>query len=132
MIHRFLLAVAKPAMRCPVDPIKSLHEVIRVAKYEAAIMAVQDDCLIGTMGIVKHTWWYGDGDFLTDRWNFVLPHHWHGEAQQKLLAEAEAIADQAGLEFIHQGRLREKGRVKLMMPRIYRPESNTLAHEGAA
>src|SRR6184192_3504775 len=72
-IHRFLLVVAQPAMHCPVDPHKSLLEVLRVAKEEAALMAVKDGMLVGTMGIIKPTWWYGQGEFLVDRWHFVLP-----------------------------------------------------------
>lgn len=123
-IHRFLLVVAQPAMHCPVNAEKSLHEVIRVTKFEAAIMAIVDGFLVGTMGIIKPTWWYGDGEFLTDRWHFVLPDHHHGPVNDALIAEAHAIADSAALKFFHQGKARElKNGVRLLMPRIYVPES---------
>lgn len=113
-------------MHCPVNAEKSLHEVIRVAKEEAAIMAIVDGFLVGTMGIIKPTWWYGDGEFLTDRWHFVLPEHHHGAVNDLLIAEAHAIADAADLKFFHQGKARVlKNGVRMMFPRIYVPESST-------
>lgn len=126
-IHRFLLVVAQPAMMCPVNVEKSLHEIIRVTKYEAAIMAIKGDMLVGTMGLMRPTWWYGDADFLTDRWHFVLPDLWHSDANKKLLGEAKAIAREAGLNFIHQGKIRKvKDGTFLMFPRLHEPESATV------
>jgi hypothetical protein len=122
-MHRFLLIVAKPAMRCAPNPEKSLLEIIRVTKYEAAIMAIRDGMLVGTMGIIKPTWWYGDGEFLTDRWHFVLPHLWHSDVNKALMAEATSIAEMAGLEFIHQGKLRVRKGIGLMMPEIINDQS---------
>jgi hypothetical protein len=122
-IHRFLMIVAKPAMRCPINIEKSLLEIIRVAKYEAAIMVMHNDIMVGTMGIIKPTWWYGDGAFLTDRWHFVLPAFMHTPTAARLKAEALDIARIAGLEFIDQGKLRERNGVHLMMPRAYPPEA---------
>lgn len=116
-IHRFLLVVAQPAMLCPVNGIKSLNEIIRVTKFEAALMAVHNGVLVGTMGVIKPTWWYGDGEFLTDRWHFVLPQFAHGEAGKMLEEEAVKLADEAGLIFIHQGKIRSKKRGMFrMMP----------------
>jgi len=126
-IHRFLLIVAMPAMRGPANPVKSLNEIIRVTKYEAAIMAVLGDRMVGTMGIIKPTWWYNDVEFLTDRWHFVLPQYWHGPVNKALMTEALSIAAEAELEFVHNGKLREqKSGAFLLMPRLYLPESATL------
>lgn len=123
-IHRFLLVVAQPAMRCPVDVVKSLEEIIRVTKYEAALMLMRGDVLIGTMGIMKAGWWYGGGEFLTDRWHFVLPALTNSPEAAMLLAEAAEIARTAGIEFIHQGKIRPaKNGVARMTPRAYSPES---------
>lgn len=131
-MHRFLLMVARPAMRCsPGDGTKSLYEIIRVTKEECALMAIKGGMLVGTMGIIRATWWYGDGDFLTDRWHFVLPQFWHSKVNTDLLALAKGIAEDAGLEFYHQGKARPaKDGSFLMMPRIYNPIP--LAHEGSA
>lgn len=114
-------------MRCPVNGTKSLIEVIRVVKEDVALMAIKDGRLIGTLGIVRATWWYGDGEFLADRWHFVLPEERHGEADRMLMAEAKKIADIAGLEFIDQGKIRpQKDRNSfLVMPRVYQPKSDT-------
>jgi len=119
-MHQFLLVVAQPAMRCQVNPIKSLQEIIRITKESVALMAIRNGHLVGTLGVMRATWWYGDADFLTDRWNFVLPQERNGEAGAMLMAEAEMIAEAAGLEFIDQGKMRRKkgGNNFLMMPRI--------------
>jgi hypothetical protein len=131
-IHRFLLMVAEPAMQCPVDAEDSLVEIIRVVKEDVALMAIRGNRLIGTMGIIKPNWWYNTRcRFLADRWDFVVEAERHGPAHELMLAEACAIADMAGLKFIHQGKIREKNRVFRMMPRSYTPESFTV-HEQRA
>ena len=123
-VHRFLLIVAQPAMRCPVDPVGSMEEVFRVAAQEAAIMAVLDDKLVGTLGVMKAEWWYGikgQRTFLTDRWHFCLPQFYHTAVDRKLIAEAEMLANQADLEFVDNGKLRERNGKLLLMPRVYVP-----------
>jgi len=121
-IHQFLLVVAAPHLWGSIGVEKSLAEILRVAKTEAAIMAIIDGKLVGTMGIIKAVWWYGDDEFLTDRWNFVLPQFHHTEVEVALKREAMALADQAGLRFINQGKLREmKDGTGLMFPRVYTP-----------
>ena len=121
-VHRFLLVVAQPAMRGGCNVLKSLNEVVRVAKDEAALMVMHGDMLVGTMGLIRATWWYNDQEFLTDRWHFVLPAFMHSPTATLLMDEAKAIANAAGLEFLHNGKAREKGNVVRLMPRIYLPE----------
>lgn len=125
-IHRFLLIVAQPAMRCPVDAKASLVEIIRVSSENVALMAIKGGMLVGTMGLIDPTWWYNPAHrFLADRWHFVLPAYQHGDVNTALMDEARKIAADAGLEFIHQGKIREKGGQKLMMPRSFRDKSVT-------
>lgn len=132
-IHRFLLVVARPAMLCPVDPVKSLVEVIRVAKEDVALMAMRGDVLVGTLGLVRPVWWYGNGAFLTDRWNFVVEQERHGEAQRLLIDEARSIARAANLPFINQGKIRrQKDGTYLMMPRLTPAEASIFTPEGSA
>jgi hypothetical protein len=131
-IHRFLLVVAEPAMRCPVDAKDSLLEIIRVAKDEVALMAIKGGMLVGTLGLIAPTWWYNTKcRFMADRWHFVLPEYRHGEVDRALMAEVLKIASQAGLEFIDQGKIRERNGAKLLMPRAYPPESSNLQAERA-
>lgn len=120
-IHRFLLVVAPQAgaVRCPVNVVKSLQEIIRVTRDEVALMLMRDDMLIGTMGIINPTWWYGDAGFLTDRWHFVLPAIDGTPAAKMLMDEALAVAKLAGLEFLHNGKARERGGIVRLMPKIY-------------
>lgn len=116
------MVVATPVLVGRVDPIKSLNEIIRVAKFEAAIMAIIDGYLVGTLGLIKPTWWYGEDEFLTDRWNFTLPQYHHGDVAKALENEALMIAAEAGLPFINQGKIRKRHNgTFLMMPRAYMP-----------
>lgn len=132
-IHRFLLVVARPAMRCPVDPKESLIEIIRVTKENVALMAIKGGMLVGTMGLIDPVWWYNPKHrFLADRWHFVLPEHQHGPVNTALIDEARKIAADAGLEFIHQGKIREKAGQKLLFPRSYPCKSSNTIEAGRA
>jgi GNAT superfamily N-acetyltransferase len=100
-IHRFLCAVAPPVLHCPVDHAKSLAEVRRVVldrDYGFAYLALEGDRLVGTIGAIFVSWWYGEDHFFTDRWFFTLPgQRWAGP---RLLAEADAIARAVGVPLI--------------------------------
>ena len=131
-MHQFLLVVARPALQCEVNVVKSLQEIIRVTNEEVALMLIVDGRLVGTMGIINHTWWYGDAGFLTDRWHFVLPEFDHTEASAALFDEALKVAEAAGLKFYHQGRIRQgKNGVMRLTPRVYGGESATIEAQGA-
>ena len=123
-IHQFLLQYAKPALRCEVDFVKSLREVMRVCSENVGIMCFVNGELVGTFGVIDATWWYGDGTFLTDRWDFTKPEFYNRGIGDLMLDEAKKIADAAGIELIHQGKIRgEKRGVPRMMPRVHLPES---------
>jgi hypothetical protein len=128
-IHRMCLIMLKPQMRCLVNPVKSLLEIVRVAKENVAIMAMMHgDTLIGTLGLMRATWWYGDADFLTERWLAVAPVAHHGEVYQMLTDEAKKIAAEAGMEFILQGKIRRgKDGLPHYMPRAFPPETAMIA-----
>lgn len=116
------MIVAQPALHCPVNVEKSLNEIVRVAKEGAAIMVLHNGILVGTLGLMKVTWWYGDGEFMVDRWHFVLPAFMNTPTADKLFDDAKEIAGIAGLEFIHQGKIRSaKNGVQRMTPRAYIP-----------
>lgn len=124
MIHQFLLEYAKPAMLCPVNHGKSAREVWRVCNENVGIMVFFNGELVGSLGLMEAVWWYGDDSFLTDRWHFVKPEHFHGPVNAALLDEAKKIASVSGKTFIHQGKIRgEKGGIQRMTPRISLPES---------
>lgn len=123
-IHKFLLDYAKPAMLCPVNHGKSAREVWRVCNENVGIMCFYNGELVGTLGLIDPTWWYGDATFLTDRWHFVKPEFFNGPVNAAILDEARKIAALAGIKFIHQGKIRgEKQGVLRMTPRCYSPES---------
>lgn len=118
------MIVAKPALQGEVNVVKSLNEIIRVAKFEAAIMVMHNDIMVGTMGLIRPTWWYSDADFITDRWHFVLPAFMHTPTADALMIEAKEIARLAGLKFLHNGKIREgKDGVLRLTPRIYPPKT---------
>jgi len=104
-IHDFLCAVAGPVLHCPIDRDKSLAEVRRVVldrDYGASWLALEDagdgPRLVGTIGAIFVSWWYGRDHFFTDRWFFALPGcRWAGP---RLLAEADAVARAVGVPLI--------------------------------
>lgn len=123
-IHRFLMVVAQPQMLAVPDARKSINEVWRVCKDEVGLMLIKDGILIGTMGLIRCDWWYAADSFMTERWHFVLPDYVNTPEAAMLLDEARALADAAGLPFIHQGKIRAGSNgYRQMMPRLYRTES---------
>ena len=100
-IFRFLCAVATPVLHCPINHEKSFAEIRRVVTerdYGFAYLALEDGQLVGTLGAIFVSWWYGDDHFFTDRWFFTLPgHRWAGP---RLLAEGDAIAREVGVPLI--------------------------------
>lgn len=94
-IHRFLFVVTHGTLPGPVDGPRSATEVWRVAQHDVALMAVRDDVLVGTMGLVQPDFWWGNVKFLASRWFFAIP---GSGAGKPLLAEAEAIAKGSGVE----------------------------------
>lgn len=121
-IHKFLLVVAAESAVDGINVVKSLNEIIRVAKEGAALMAISGGVLVATLGVMKAEWWYNDSSFMTDRWHFCLPSFWHGTADKKLMEEAKTIAGLAGLRFVDNGKLRDgHNGVLRMTRRLYSP-----------
>ena len=88
-------------LHCPINHEKSFAEIRRVVTerdYGFAYLALEDGQLVGTLGAIFVSWWYGDDHFFTDRWFFTLPgHRWAGP---RLLAEGDAIAREVGVPLI--------------------------------
>lgn len=94
-IHQFLLVVAGPTLPGPVDAQKSAIEVWRVTTNDVALMAICDDKLVGTLGLICPTHWWSDLKFLANRFFFCLP---GSQAWKPLLKEARAIAVASDME----------------------------------
>jgi len=111
LIHAFLCQVAGPSLLAPINPEKSIAEVYRVVKEEAAFVAeASGGALIGTIGIVYADWWYALDGFLTDRWCFVSPEFRHRGVFEAMLVEADELAAAAGVPFIFNGKARRAHR----------------------
>jgi len=122
-IDAFLCEVAARAgaLRCPVNPEKSMQEVWRIARavdlaqgddipYGFALIAERAGEMVGTLGVICPAYWYGDQRFFTDRWFFAKadPQREIGPA---LRAEAEALAREAGLTLVINLKQRGVGNV---------------------
>lgn len=95
-IHGFLCVVAGPTLPGAIDPKDSATEVWRVVNHDVALMALREDTLVGTIGLVNpEFWWNQKIKFLANRWFFTLP---GAGAGKPLLKEARAIATSSGLE----------------------------------
>lgn len=94
-VHRFLCVVAGPTLPGPIDPMKSATEVWRATNDEVVLMAVADENLVGTLGLIRVVPWWGSTEYLANRFFFTLPGTRCGKA---LLREAKAIAVASDLE----------------------------------
>jgi hypothetical protein len=94
-VHAFLCTMALPTLPCDVDPKKSATEVWRVVKEECALMAMQGNILVGALGIIQPTYWFGKGHFFVNRFFHALPGLGAGAL---MLREAIRIAKAAELE----------------------------------
>jgi hypothetical protein len=95
-IHGFLCVVAGPKLPGPIDPKDSATEVWRVVNHDVALMAMNGDKLVGTIGLIKPDfWWNTKLGFLANRWFFTLPNM---DAGKLLLKEAREIAKASNLE----------------------------------
>lgn len=108
-IHGFLCVVAGPTLPGPIDAKDSATEVWRVVQESVAIMALDGDRLVGTLGLIRPKfWWNSNIAFLANRWLFALPGMGAGKA---VLKEALGIAVASELELhIYD---ETKGRLKI-------------------
>ena len=95
-IHRFLCVVMGPTLPGRIDHKDSATEVWRVVKEDVALMAIDGDALVGTIGLVRPAWWWNTKiTFLANRWLACLP---GTKALLPLMREARAIAKASELE----------------------------------
>jgi hypothetical protein len=94
-IHAFLCTLALPTLPSEVDAKASATEVWRVVTQECALMAMQGNVLVGTIGIIQPKYWWGTGHFFVNRWFHALPGLGAGAL---MLREAVRIAKAAELE----------------------------------
>jgi hypothetical protein len=95
-IHQFLCVVAGPSLPGAIDAKDSATEVWRIVNHDVALMAMKDDVLVGTLGLISPAfWWNTKIKFLANRWFFALP---GSRAAKPLLKEARAIAAASELE----------------------------------
>lgn len=109
-IHRFLCVIATPVLHAPIDPADSMAGVLDCINNGAAIVARLNGHIIGSLGIIKPSWWYNHGHgFMTDRWFFTYPDFRHLGIAAAMLAEADAIGKSAGLPVIINGHQKRRG-----------------------
>lgn len=122
-IHAFLCVVAGPTLPGPIDPNDSATEVWRVVNHDVALMAMKGDLLVGTMGLIRPKFWWGNIWFLCNRWFFALPGTGAGRL---LLKEAIEIAKSSELELhIYD---ETKGRLTILNRSDRRNQSPALAN----
>lgn len=115
-IHRFLCVVGAHMLPAPIDARDSATEVWRVAQEDVALMAMADNMLIGTMGIISPTaWWNRKHKYLADRWFLVLP---GSGGWLPLVHEAKAIAKASDMELTLVSE--ERGKVRTYNRNAYR------------
>jgi GNAT superfamily N-acetyltransferase len=124
LVHRFLCMTSAPQLMVPIDPLKSVTEVNRLVKDPSAgfvLMAIHEGRLVGVFGVMATSWWYGHGDFLVDRFFFVID-AMHNKGVGKMLeAEALKVAQALNVPLVIHGKTRRKGAAHIQVPRTYEP-----------
>jgi GNAT superfamily N-acetyltransferase len=132
LTYQFLLKVAGPSLLAELNQNKAVAEILRVANEGTALMAYQDDKLVGVLGLMMVQWWYSDDSFITNRWFFAHPDLKFKGVGARLLAEAQAIGRAAGMPVIIIGhkRMRNNGvhfaRVRTFDPNDPDPQGGSL------
>jgi len=114
-IFRFLVLVAGPTLLGPVSPLKAVTEVGRIVMdpYRQdgpdpdsfAIVAEINGELVGTIGVTKIGFWWGDYECMTNRWCHIFPALANTGIGSALVAEAHAMCEQIGLDLVISGKL---------------------------
>jgi hypothetical protein len=95
-VHRFLCVVAGPTLPGQIDAKDSVNEVWRCTKHDVVIMAVRNNILIGTLGLIcVPEWWNHKIKFLANRWMFAIP---GSKAWRRMLKEAKTIGVGSNME----------------------------------
>ena len=95
-IHQFLCIVAGLTLPGPIGPKESIEEIWRLTHEDVALMAMNGDALVGTLGLTCPAfWWNHKIRFLVNRFFFTLP---GSKAARPLLKEAKAIAKASNVE----------------------------------
>lgn len=119
-IHGFLCIVAGPYLPGTIDPKESATEVWRVVNEEMALMAIYQDRLIGTIGLIRPKfWWAKKTHFLVNRWFFTLK---GTNVGYQLLKESIDIAKASELELHIVDEKKQRYRIFNRHPRRDRPE----------
>ncbi len=121
-IHHFLCVVAGPLLPGPIDAEQSIHEVWRVVNDEIAITAwTESGELVGSLGLIRMTHWWGKVQFLANRWAFAVP---GSRAWGPMLREARAIARELEIECMIASE--ERGRLTILNKSKMRGDPNVL------
>jgi GNAT superfamily N-acetyltransferase len=75
---------------------KVFHLVSRLLRDGAVLVAVEDNLIIGAIGLELRAWWYSDDTVLGDYFFFVDAEHRGSEAAVRLIERASEFAHQAG------------------------------------
>jgi GNAT superfamily N-acetyltransferase len=97
-IHAFMLSNAVPEMaEASVDGRVYMQTIWRTVQHGIALIAIEDEQIVGYLGLVESPYSYSRESFLHDAGFFVLPQYRGGAVSRKLIAEARAVARKSGL-----------------------------------
>lgn len=104
----------------PIDARKAVTEVGRIVMdpYRTdgpdpdsfAIVAEINGELVGTIGVTKMGFWWGDYEAMTNRWFHTWPALANKGVGPALLAEAAAMCEQIGFDLVISGKLVRRNR----------------------
>lgn len=111
-LHRFLCVISQPALFAPIDANASMAEVVRVRDEGISLVARIDGEIVGALGLIATAFWYNpQARFFTDRWFFVYPVLKNTGVGSQLLAEAAAVAYEAKMPLIINGKIKRRAKM---------------------
>lgn len=97
---RLMPIMAEEIAVTPVDPEKVKQKMLAVIEGGFVINAFLEGELVGSLGIVKDSFWYSSEPIMLELWTFVAPRHRHSRVVFYLLKSAKQAAHLLGMKLV--------------------------------
>ena len=81
----------------PINVDKVTAHIGHVLEQGVVIIAERDDEIVGSIGLMKDSYWYSDATRLGDYWTFVHPDHRASRIAKRMIKQAKMEAQYRGL-----------------------------------
>ena len=98
--------------RAPLNPDKALYAIGATVEAGLARMVFDGSDLVGSFGLWRSEWWFGDEKMLMSQWLYVAPSHRAGNVLKLMLGDIRDLVDEEGIAaYVHVYKTRPDGRL---------------------